>query len=142
MSFADLNNEIKTKTGAWVNLKDKGDKIAGKLVAEPEVRDQKYNGAIVPVTNEKSPNFGKPRKEWVFTLETSDGRTVKVGVKESGQSAIIGALNGRNMELGGHLQLEIVDKQSGKQPEFKAIYTSPTKDFPTDNTPDIDEPPF
>ena len=148
MSFEDINNEIRSKGGSWVNLKNKGDKIAGKIVSPPEVRDQVYGGKVVKVSS--GANEGKPRKEWVFTLETSDGNTVKVAAKESAQFAITGALMGRKLALNGHLQLEIMEPavRGEKSAEYKAIYTDPTVDFPgTDSTPvaqvaDDDEPPF
>jgi NAD-dependent DNA ligase len=148
VSFEDINNAIRAKGGSWVNLKKKGDKIAGKIVAAPEVRDQVFNGKVVKVSS--GPNEGKPRQEWVFTLETSDGNTVKVAAKESAQFAITGALMGRKLALNGHLQLEIMEEavRGEKSAEYKAVYTDPTVDFPgTDDTPaaqvaDDDEPPF
>lgn len=145
MSFADLNNTIRSKTSQWVNLRFVGDYVSGKIVADPVVRDQSYKGTVITVTNKESANFGKPRQEWVFTLETDEGKTVKVGLKESAQSAIMAALNGRDIEMGGHIQLKVVAKEDGRMPEFKAVYSSPTKSFPMDtgsDVPDSDEPPF
>lgn len=148
MGFAEINSAIQSKGGTFVNLKEVGDQVSGTIVAEPEIRDQVFKGAIVPIT--KGPNAGKPRKEWVFTLKTSEGNVVKVGMKESAQWALSGALAGRTMELGGHIQLTIVKKETMQQPEFKAVYTAPSKefDFPAqEDTPvtavaDDDEPPF
>lgn len=144
MSFEDINNEIRTKGASWVNLKNKGDKVAGKIV-DVESRNQSFKGKTITVTKE-GPTFGQPRKEWVFTLETTEGGTVKVALKESGQWAVTGALAGRKLEKGGHLQIEMMEEgvRSEKQPEFKAVYSNPTFESPFEGTTvaESDEPPF
>lgn len=128
MSFEDINSAVRAKGGNFVNLKNVGDKVAGKIVAEPEVRDQSFKGIVITVQD--GVNKGKVRKSWVFVLENSEGNTIKVECKESAQWAITAALNGRKIALNGHLQLEVVAKETMKQPEFKALYTDPQLDFP------------
>lgn len=143
MSFEDINNEIRSRGGGWTNLKAKGDKVTGKVV-EVESRNQSFNGVVRLVTAENSPRKGQPRKEWVFTLEQQDGSVTKWAAQESAQWAIMGALNGRGIKPGGHLQVTLVEKEDRKQGEFKAIYTDPTTDSPFegDAVAESDEPPF
>lgn len=141
MSFAEINDAIKASGGEYVNLKTKGQKVQGKVLAV-EVRDKVFKGNVVLVAN--GANKGKPRKEWLFTLETADGNK-KWAAPENGQFAIRGALDGRKIEKGGLLQVEIVEssEQGSKQAEYKVIYTEPVADndsvFQADGN---DEPPF
>ena len=139
MSFEEINDEIRAKGASWVNLKKKGDKVSGKI-ENVESRNQMFKGAVLTISKE-GPNFGKPRKEWVFTLTTSDGNTVKTGLKESGQWAVTGALAGRKIAQGAHIQIEVMEEgvQGEKQAELKVIYTDPVVEFPVDGS---DEPPF
>lgn len=144
MSFEDINNEIRSRGGGWTNLKSKGDKLAGKIV-DVESRNQSFNGVVRYVTSDNSPRKGQPRKEWVFTLELPNGDVTKWAAQESAQWAIMGALNGRKLLPGGHLQVEILNKEDRKQPDFKAVYTDPVGDSPFEGTPAVeesDEPPF
>lgn len=141
MSFESINNQIRSRKSNWTNLKAKGDKIAGKIL-DVEERDQSFNGIVRVVTSD-GPRKGQARKEWVFTLELADGSTVKWGAQENAQWAIMGALNGRQLSKGGHLQVEVVEKEDRKQAEHKAVYTDPTGDSPFEGAQaSDDEPPF
>lgn len=146
MGFAEFNNEAKSRGGTFVNLKNKGDKVAGTIVGDPVKRPQIFKGTVLTVQKE-GPNKGKTRYEWVFVLKTAEGNLVKVPCKEKATWAITSALQGRDLEIGGHLQLEVVSKEDGQQGEFRAIYSGPTKkfDFPTEDAAQVaddDEPPF
>lgn len=142
MSFEDINDQIRAKTGGFTNLKNKGDKVSGKIL-DVEARDQSFKGKVLLVTGD-GPRKGQPRREWLFSLELADGSVTKWAAKENAQWAITGALNGRKLEKGGYLQVEVVEKEDQKQPEHKAVYSGPTPDSPFEGTkvPDTDEPPF
>lgn len=135
MSFDEINRVIKSRGGDWVSLKAVGDKVEGKVLSA-EVRDKVFKGKTIVVTS--GPNEGKPRKEWVFTLETPDG-IKKYPANENAQYAISVALSGRQLREGGYLKVAVAkDKEDDyKQPEYKAHYTEPVVDdpFADDETP-------
>lgn len=138
MSFDEINRVIKSKGGDWVSLKKKGDTVEGKVLAA-EVRDKSFKGKVIVVTS--GPNEGKPRKEWLFTLETPQG-VKKYAANENAQYAISGALNGRSLREGGYLKVGVVEDKADdyEQPTYKAYYTDPALEDPFSD--DDEEAPF
>lgn len=143
MSLSDLNDLAARSGGTWVNLKQKGDKIRGRMV-DFENRPKTYEGE--PVVSRKT---GKQRYEFVFTLEIpaedgtgpDDDLLRKVSLNESGQRAVIKALKdtGAQAEIGGTWEIAVAADPATKtdQAEYVARYTPPTKtvDLPTGNDP-------
>ena len=133
MSFDALNEAIARGGGTWVNLKAKGDRIEGTIIDFKE-RPKTFEGE--PVLSRKT---GKPRFEWVFTLQTgeSDGPdddgVRKVALDEWGRGEFKDAVkkSGAVAEAGGLLVLAIVEDRKSPtdsvQQHLRARYTPPAK---------------
>jgi hypothetical protein len=133
MSFDALNEAIARGGGTWVNLKAKGDRIEGTII-DFEERPKTFEGE--PVLSRKT---GKPRFEWVFTLQTgeSDGPdddgVRKVALDEWGRGEFKDAVkkSGAAAEAGGLLVLAIVEDRKSPtdsvQQHLRARYTPPAK---------------
>jgi hypothetical protein len=138
MSFDALNEAISRGGGTWVNLREKGDRIEGTIV-DFEERTKTYEGE--PVLSRKT---GKPRIEWVFTLQTgeSDGADDdgirKVALDEWGREEFKAAVkrSGSRAEAGGTLVLAIVENRDkptdSAQQHLRAKYT-PSLGIPDDD---------
>jgi hypothetical protein len=146
MSFEDLNNALEAKAaqtgGTYVKLTKKSDPKLSGTIDHVDVRDKMFNKKVVLYTS--GVNEGKVRKEWVFSITTTDGSKVKWAASENAQWAITGALAGRKITKGGHIQVEVTEDsvQGSKQAEYKVIYTDPVADSPFEGPADDDEPPF
>lgn len=144
MSWDELNSAVERSGsggGTWVNLRSKGDRLEGTLVAF-EIRPMMYQGE--PVLTRKTQ---QPRYEYVLTLQTgeSDGAADdgirKVGLDERGQDELKRAIReaGVNAEEGGLIVLGIVaDRADGemKHTHLRARYTPPAK---TINVPGLED---
>lgn len=133
MSLSELNEAVRSAGGAWVALKEKGDKVRGTIV-DFEQREATFEGQVIV-----SRKTGKPRYEWVFVVTVPDEDLTgpeddglrKFSLREAGQRAVIKALKKADCEaeIGGFLQIAVVaDKESStSQPEFGASYGAPSK---------------
>lgn len=139
MSFDALNDAVERNSssgGTWVDLKNKGDRIEGAIIAWEE-RPRTFEGQ--PVLTQAT---GKPRYEWVFTLQTGESDGVdddgvrKVAIDERGQDEVKRAVRdaGVKVQPGGTLLLAIVaDRQKSNEmrhTHLRARYTPPTIDLP------------
>lgn len=131
MSLSELNDAAARSGGTWVSLKQKGDKIRGRMV-DFENRPKTFEGE--PVLSRKT---GKQRYEFVFTLETDDtdgpedDGIRKVSLNESAQRAVLKALKdaGQEAAIGGLWEIAVSadPETSTSQAEFAARYTPPAK---------------
>lgn len=95
MTLADFYEDVaKPRGGKWIRLAEVGDKVVGTII-DIEVRDRRTPDGEV-VANKKT---GKPRKEYVVTLEIDDREDDeddgirKVSCNESAQDAVRDAFN-------------------------------------------------
>lgn len=133
----DLNNDIATGGGGYADLKTKGNVIEGVFL-DGNVRDKYHDGKVV-----KS-QAGNIRKEWVLTLDTSEGPT-KVTANEDLQITIKKALREAEqikLDRGCKLRIEVLKSTiQGKlvTDRFAVAYTPPKMgSLPVET----DEPPF
>jgi hypothetical protein len=143
MSFDDINREIndrrKAMGGEWKKLnRVEHGRVSGKVV-HVQARDKVYEGQTILIT--KGPNEGKPRKEWVFTLENAAGDKVKYAANENAQYAILQALDGRQIEEGAMIEVWVTEdpKKKTEQATYKASYGPPMGNDPFEGS---DETPF
>lgn len=132
MSLDQLNDTIATFGGSWIKLRTKADPKVDGVILSADAREKTFDGAVVT-----SRSTGKPRTEWVFTLQceadphdVDDDGVRKLSCNESMQRAIAKAVkeSGKRMDEGGRLQLAVAVDPSGprEQAEYIAKYTPPT----------------
>jgi hypothetical protein len=131
MSLDELNQEIASRGGRWVKLRNKGDVIEGEILDFVRRDRTDPEGNIV-----YKRGTTQPRTEWVFTLATDlreeddDDGVRRVPCNESAQGAVSRAVkeSGAAVVLGGRLKLGVAKDPEGdfSQPEFIARYTPPT----------------
>ena len=132
MSLDQLNDSIATFGGSWLKLRSTDDPKVDGVILSADAREKTFEGAVV-----LSRSTGKPRTEWVFTLQceadphdTDDDGIRKLSCNESMQRAIAKAVkeSGKKMDEGGRLQLAVSVNASGprEQAEYVAKYTPPS----------------
>lgn len=136
MGFDDVNEAILTGGGGYAKLQQRGAVVEGVLV-DVSTREMIYDGLVV-----KSKKTGQPRKEWVFVLDTNDGR-IKVSARENIQIATRSALDksgSTKLEAGAKIRFEVVkDSVRGEvSAEVVVTYTPPKFQVFADD----DAPPF
>lgn len=136
MSFDDVNQDIATGGGGYAKLQKKGTVVEGILV-DVKTRPMVFDGAVVLGKKSK-----QPRKEWVFTVETSDGIT-QVSAREGVQIATRNALERAGvpkLEKGAKIRFEVIaDSVRGEKSAEVVVEYIPPK-FAA--LPDDDEAPF
>ena len=138
----ELNEAVKTADASWLSLKSKEDGAVEGVVLHMEEREKTWNGDVV-----LSRSTGKPRVEWVFTLQIAgNDAPSKIPFAESAQRAITKAVKeaGVTAEEGDILKIAVSkDRESQtSQPDFKAKWTKGTKPLPitTADTSSDDDP--
>lgn len=139
MSIDALNEAVASAGGTYVKLVSADDPPVEGTIVEFDKRERRTpKGEIV-----MSKKTGKPRIEWVFTLQT-DLRTTdddegvrKLSCNESMQFAISDAIReaGKPAEIGGTLKVGFVSRDDEySQATYRAKYTPPanTIDLPDD----------
>lgn len=123
--FDELNQEISKSGGTYVKLNRKEHGVLEGVILDAEVRDKTYEGQVI--VSRKS---GKPRKEWLFTLDTGGEEPVKFAANEGAQFAIRQAVKdaGGKLEKGGILKVGVKTDPASttEQAEYQAKYTAPT----------------
>lgn len=126
----ELNEAVKTADASWLKLQSKEDGTVEGVVLHMEQREKTWEGDVV-----LSRSTGKPRVEWVFTLQVAGNEEPsKISFAESAQRAITKAVKeaGVNAEEGDILKIAVSkdrEKQTS-QPEFKAKWTKGSKPLP------------
>lgn len=146
----EINQQIATAGGKWVNLRRKTDGILEGTIVNVDQRQKTFEGAVV-----LSRKTGQPRIEWVFTLQTdlSDGGgdddgLRKFGAVESAQRAITAAVNDtpmRKLAIGGKLKIAVTEDPASDrdQAQYKARYEPPAVETARAADPfDSDDSPF
>lgn len=136
--FDAVNEAIQTSGGSFAKVKNRGDVVEG-IILDVVVRDQVFEGKVVP-----NSTTGEPRKEWLFSLDTSAGVT-KFAAKEGAQTATRNALGNagvKKLEKGGRIRVECTQEFKRGNPnqyqEFSVTYTPPKIQTFSDDDP----PPF
>lgn len=131
MSIDALNEAVASSGGTWVKLRNTDDPAVEGTIVSFESRDKRNpDGDIVA-----SRKTGKPRTEWVFTLQTADrdgeddDGIRKLSCNESMQRAIRDAIkaSGKQAEEGGTLKIGVKanPEDSYSQADYQARYTPP-----------------
>lgn len=132
-----LNDEIASSGGSWVKLISSDDAPVEGTIIEFEKRDRRTpQGEVV-----LSKKTGKPRIEWVFTLQTDrrddddDDGIRKLSCNESLRFTIADAIRdaGKPAEVGGTLKVGFVSRDDEySQAVYQAKYTPPVKTIDTE----------
>lgn len=109
--------------GNWRKLRTTDDGVIEGKVLAFEDREKSFEGAVV--LNRKT---GKPRREWVFTLEVAgEDEPVKIALNESGQRAVAAALREAGVKPAEGDTLKIAVKTNPpsdrEQAEYQARWT-------------------
>src|SRR5690606_29795516 len=136
LKMLDENNEeIEKSGGTWLKLNEKGQNVRGAMVSG-EVREKKTpEGQTV-----LSSRTGKPRKEWVLTLEV-DGELKNAVASEGGQIAIRKAVQalGRKLQPGDIIDITVSESSvPGKKGAEWDVKIEPGTGSPVED----DKPPF
>lgn len=134
MSIDALNEAVASAGGTWVKLRNLEDPaIEGVIVGFEKREKRNPDGDIIA-----SRKTGKPRTEWVFTLQVDerdgedDDGIRKLSCNESMQRAISEAIraSGKAAEEGGVLKVGVKadPEDSYSQADYQARYTPPTID--------------
>lgn len=141
MSLDSLNDAVNSMGGSWYKLylKDDHAPIEGQILDFQERDRTDTDGDVVYKKGTTT-----PRKEWVFTLQTSlrdpdnndDDGIRKISLNESGQRAVAKAIkeSGEKAALGGTLKVGVRADAPDKfsQAEYIARYTPPAKTIAVD----------
>lgn len=130
----EINEEIEKSGGTWLKLNEKGQSVRGAMVSA-EVREKTYEGKTV-----LSSKTGKPRKEWVLTLEV-DGELKNTVAAEGGQIAIRKAAQalGRKLQPGDIIDITVSESSvPGKKGAEWDVRIEPGAGSPVED----DKPPF
>ena len=130
----EINEEIEKSGGTWLKLNERGQHVRGAMVSA-EVREKTYEGKTV-----LSSKTGKPRKEWVLTLEV-DGELKNAVANEGGQIAIRKAAQalGRKLQPGDIIDITVSESSvPGKKGAEWDVKIEPGTGSPVED----DKPPF
>ena len=121
--MTDINTAAEALQGDWIKLNRKEHGTIEGRVISFEQRPMTFEGA--PVLNRKT---GAPRTEWVLTVQTDSGDTIKFSLKEAGQRAISQAIkeSGQPAKNGDRLKIAVSEDppDDRAQATYKARWTA------------------
>ena len=147
MAVEDINQQIASIGGKWVNLRRKTDGALEGIILDVQQREKTFEGQVIV-----SRKTGQPRIEWVFTLQTdthddNDNGIRKFGAVESAQRAIAEAVKEtplKKLEEGGKLKIAVVQDPATDRDQagYRARYEPPAARVADIFGADNDDEPF